>query len=91
MNFSRPTLADEQKAHDLADLAAMIPPEAKFAVSEEELPHVSGHLNVLTLKYGVGTAEYVLYGPTSQGGAVGSQALAEGKFIEVARRPAWFY
>ena len=47
----------------------MIPAEAKFAVSEEELPHVSGRLNVLTLKYGLTTTEYLLYGTSSAGAA----------------------
>jgi uncharacterized membrane protein len=85
--FSRPTPADEQKARDLAELAAMIPSEAMFAVTEEELPHVSGRLNVLGMKYGVGNAEYVLYATSGQGSYVGAQALADGSFIEIAKRP----
>jgi uncharacterized membrane protein len=87
VSFGRPSDADRQKERDLVELAAMIPWEAKFAVSEEELPHVSGRLNVLTLKYGTGAAQYVLYGPSSQGGSVGAQALADGSYVEVARRP----
>jgi len=86
VNFAQPTEADRQKERDLVELAAMIPPEAKVGVSEEELPHVSGRLYVLTLKYGVGNAEYVLYGPGSQGGYVGTQALSDGSFVEVAAR-----
>jgi uncharacterized membrane protein len=86
VGFGHPTVADEQKAKDLAELAAMIPTEAKFAVSEEELPHVSGRLGVMTLKYGVGAAEYVLYGPSSQGGSIGAQAASDGTFVELARR-----
>jgi uncharacterized membrane protein len=41
VNFARPTAADFQKARDLQALAAMIPENAPFAVSEQELPHVS--------------------------------------------------
>src|SRR4029079_583416 len=85
--FSRPTLMHEQKARDLADLPALIPSDAKFAVSEEELPHVAERLNVLTLKYSTTGAEYVLYGTSSMGAGVGAAALASGEFVEIASRP----
>jgi uncharacterized membrane protein len=90
VNFRHPSSSDEQKAHDLAELDAMVPPRAKVAVSEEELPHVSGRLNVLTLKYGTGAAEYVIYSPYSQGGGIGAQALSDGSFTEVATRPGLY-
>jgi len=87
VGFDRPTAEQLQKARDLAELAAMIPEEAKFAVSEEELPHVSGRLNVMTLKYGLTDTQYLLYGTSSAGATFGAQALADGTFIEVDRRP----
>ena len=87
VGFDTPTAEQLQKARDLAELAAMIPEEAKFSVSEEELPHVSGRLNVMTLKYGLSDAAYLLYGTSSQGASFGAQALAEGSFIEVDKRP----
>jgi len=85
--FSTPTAADRQKARDLADLAAMIPEQATFAVSEQELPHVSGRLKVLTLRDGIGGPDYVLYGTTSAGAAIAAQALASGQYVEIAQRP----
>jgi len=86
ISFAVPTAADFRKARDLAQLAAMIPEGASFAVSDNELPHVSGHLNVLTLQDGIG-AEYLLYGIGSRGANVGEQLLASGEYVEVAQRP----
>jgi uncharacterized membrane protein len=87
VSFAAPSAAELQKERDLAELAAMIPSDAKFGVSEEELPHVSGRLNVMAMKYGHGDADYLLYGTTSNGSSVGSQALASSEYVEVATRP----
>lgn len=87
VSFARPTAADFQKARDLKVLAAMIPEEAPFAVSEQELPHVSGRLKVLTLRDGVGIADYLLYGLTSAGSHIGVEELAKGTFVEIGQRP----
>ena len=65
----------------------MIPEEASFAVSENELPHVSGRLKVLTLRDGVSSPDYILYGVASGGAHVGAQLLAGGDYVEVAQRP----
>jgi uncharacterized membrane protein len=85
--FERPTAADEQKARDLAELYAMIPPDSLYAVSEQELPHVSGRLTIRSLKYDTAGAEYLLFGTTSIGSDVGMKALGNGSYEEVAKRP----
>jgi len=85
ISFATPTADDRRKERDIRELAAMIPEEASFAVSENELPHVSGRLKVLSLRYGADGADYVLYG--ASGGAIGAAAVASGEYIEVARRP----
>lgn len=87
VTFTRPTAADLQKNRDIVELAAMIPPDASFAVTEEELPHVSGHPKVLALRDGPGPADYVLFSPTGGGGQYGTQLLAGGDYVEVASRP----
>src|SRR5262249_25376825 len=84
--FVPPTPADVQKAKDLAAVAATIPADAKFAVSEEELPHVSRHLNVMKLKYDTRHADYLLYGWNSNGSSVAQRALAAGEYVELTRR-----
>jgi uncharacterized membrane protein len=88
ISFAWPTAADLRKRRDLAQLAAMIPEEASFAVSEQELPHVSGRLKVMTLRDGAGGAEYVLYGIGSGGSHIATQLLAGGDYVMVAERPA---
>jgi uncharacterized membrane protein len=85
-SYAPPSSADIQRAKYLAEVAAMIPEDAKFSVSEEELPHVSGRLNVMTLKYDTGHADYLLYGTSSVGSAVAQKALLAGEYVEVARR-----
>ena len=87
ISFNPPTPEQDQKARDLVELAAMIPEGDSFAVSEEELPHVSGRLNVLTLKYSNNSADYLLYGTSSMGSTVGNQARTDGSYIELATRP----
>jgi uncharacterized membrane protein len=87
VSFARPTAADFQKARDLKELAAMIPEDAPFAVSEQELPHVSGRLKVLTLRDSAAGADYALYGVTSAGANIAADELAKGTFVEIARRP----
>src|SRR6266542_2387389 len=85
--FDRPTPEQEQKARDLAQLAAMIPPDASVSVSEEELPHVSARLNILTLKSGTNSADYLLYGQSSNGSGHAAKALQDGEYFEIATRP----
>src|SRR5439155_19610847 len=57
VNFQQPSAADEQKERDLQELFAMIPAEATYAVSEQEMPHVSGRLTVRSLKYDTSGAD----------------------------------
>jgi uncharacterized membrane protein len=87
VTFDRPTRADLQKARDLAELAAMIPRDVSFAVTDEELPHVSGHPKVLALREGPAPADYVLFSPSSGGGQHGTNLVASGEYVEVASRP----
>jgi hypothetical protein len=87
ISFARPTAADFRKARDLAALAAMIPEDASYAVTEQELPHVSGRLKVLALRDGPMGTDYVLYGVASGGSQFGAQLLASGAYVEVAQRP----
>ena len=87
VTFTRPTAADAQKERDLQELVAMIPADAPFAVSEEELPHVSGHRKVLELRDGLGAAQYALFSTIGGGGFHATQALAAGEWVEVASRP----
>ena len=87
VSFARPTAADWQKMRDLRDLAAMIPENAPFAASEQELPHVSGRLKVMTLRDGAAGADYILYGVTSAGANIATEALARGEYLEIASRP----
>jgi hypothetical protein len=87
ISFATPTGADRKKARDLAELAAMIPENARFAVSEQELPHVSTRRYVFALRDGAGDVEYILYGVNSAGANYGQDALSNGTFVEVATRP----
>jgi uncharacterized membrane protein len=87
VSFARPTAADFQKMRDLKDLAAMIPENAPFAASEQELPHVSGRLKVLTLRDGAAGADYILYGLNSAGAHIAAEAIAKGEYVEIAQRP----
>jgi hypothetical protein len=65
----------------------MIQPDASVAVSEQEMPHVSGRLNVLTVKYATNSADYILNGHASMGADVASRAVANGEYVELAQRP----
>jgi uncharacterized membrane protein len=87
INFTAPTAANAQKQRDLMDLSAMIPDQASVAVSEEELPHVSGRYDVRTLRDGTGSADYLLYGTSSAGASVAQKALTDGEYLEIATRP----
>jgi uncharacterized membrane protein len=87
VNFSEPTASDAQKERDLAELLTMIPEESTYAVSEQELPHVSDRLTVRSLKYDTNGADYLLYGTNSIGADVAARALGKGEYTEVARRP----
>jgi uncharacterized membrane protein len=83
----RPSADDLQKERDLQTLFAMIPPDASFSATEQEIPHVSGHLRVQSLREGHNSTDYLLYGTTSGGAAWGDKALADGEYVEVARKP----
>jgi hypothetical protein len=48
---------------------------------------VSGHLRVQTLRESHNSADYLLYGVNSAGAGWGDKALADGEYVEVARKP----
>ena len=81
---------ERQKLRDLRELAAMVPKKAALAVSEQEYPHVSSRLDCLDLRDGYEGADYILYAENTGGfgSDSGSRALANGEYVEMARRPA---
>jgi uncharacterized membrane protein len=81
---------ERQKAHDLRELAAMVPKKAALAVSEQEYPHVSSRLDCLDLRDGYEGADYILYAENTGGfgSDSGTRALVSGEYVEMARRPA---
>jgi hydrogenase maturation factor HypE len=60
------------------------------AVSENEHPHVSNHLDVMALRASYDGADFILYaeGSGGSGGDVAQQALAAGTYELVERRPS---
>jgi uncharacterized membrane protein len=87
ISFAKPTADDFRKARDLKELAALIPEGTPFAVSEQELPHVSGRQKIMTLRDGAAGADYILYGTSSAGAHIAAQVLASGEYVEIAQRP----
>jgi hypothetical protein len=65
----------------------MVPEKASVAVSENEMPHVSGRYDIRTLRDGTFACDYLLYGTSSPGADVAAKALADGEYVEVATRP----
>ncbi|MDB4983511.1 MAG: hypothetical protein JWM82_4263, partial [Myxococcales bacterium] len=82
--------AEKQKARDIAELIAKIPPEAAIAASEMEHPHISTRLAPLALRIGYDGADYILYSLDSGGGGAenAARALASGQYEIAAERPA---
>lgn len=90
INFKPNTPEELQKDRWLHELVARVPPLAKLAVSDRELPHVSSRLDCYTLMEGYQGSDYILYVPNSGIGRDGDQAaraLASGEFVEIDRRP----
>ena len=54
------TPEEEARFQALERLAAMIPPDASVAATENEEPHISARLDAYTLRYYHGDAEYLL-------------------------------
>jgi uncharacterized membrane protein len=81
------TQVDRVKHKDLQELHAMVPPDAKLAVSEHEMPHIS-RLHMLSLR-DTADADYLLYAPGSGffGSTNADRALAKGDFEKIAERP----
>jgi uncharacterized membrane protein len=88
VNFDPLTEHERDKANYLAELAALVPPDASLAVSEHELPHVSGRTKCFDLKDDFFDADYVLYERESGGDGAehAKKALATGKYERVVAR-----
>lgn len=89
-HFEPITQANRDKARDLAQLAALVPPAARLAVSENELPHVSGRAECYSLKNGAADAEYVIYASGSLGDREAEAELRAGRMKILATRPGLF-
>jgi hypothetical protein len=83
--MTAPTAADRRKHDDLVELNAIPPADARVAVSEHEMPHIS-RFNMVTLR-DTADAEYLLYAPGSHGSANGERALARGECEKIAEKP----
>jgi uncharacterized membrane protein len=80
------TEAERTKEADLLALDAMVPRDAWLAVTEQELPHVSARLNCLTLKNGLGQAEYILSADGAFTSETADAAERSGRYAVIARR-----
>jgi uncharacterized membrane protein len=89
VNFSPLTEAERGTAKDLAELVAEVPLDAKLAVSESELPHVSGRPECYTLRFGPDRADYILYAHNTghYGSNIADAALKAGDYVLFASRP----
>jgi hypothetical protein len=78
---------DKEKTKNLAELAAMVPIDAKVAVSELELPHMAHRPDVYSLKDGLQGADWILYSPGTLGARMAEEAERTGVMKRVATRP----
>jgi uncharacterized membrane protein len=85
--MTRPTEVDRKKHRDLQELNAIPPREAKVAVSEQEMPHIS-RLNTYSLR-DTAEVDYLLYGTASgfYGSDRANQQVGSGAFEIIAERP----
>ena len=88
VNFEPLSDREREKKEDLDALAALVPPSASMAASENELPHVSGREKCYDLKDGIFGADFLLYDKNSgeMGAKRAKEALARGKYQRVAAR-----
>lgn len=89
VRFDPVTPAESDKARWLRELAAEVPPDAKLAVSNRELAHLSNRLDCYGLMEGYEGSDAIIYVP---GGSPfdekeAARALASGRYVEVDRRP----
>ena len=85
--MTAPTEADRKKHRDLQELFKMIPPDASVAISEAEMPHITG-LHIRSLR-DTTDADYLLYdtGSGYYGSDRANTALRDGSFVKLAERP----
>jgi uncharacterized membrane protein len=84
-SFASPSPIDEKRANDLAELSSMIPPDATYGVSDQEMAHVSKRLTVRPLKHQP-PPDYILYGVDGADAPIAGAALTRGEYLQVASR-----
>jgi hypothetical protein len=84
--FAPPSSVDGRKAHDLSDLLSMIPPDATYAVTDQELAHVARRLTVRSIKYEQ-RADYILYGLGAADANIAQNGLDRADYERIASRP----
>jgi uncharacterized membrane protein len=89
VRFGPVTPAEQDKARWLRELAAEVPADAKLAVSNRELPHLSNRLDCYGLMEGYEGSDAILYVPGAGGldEQEATRALASGRYLEIDRRP----
>jgi uncharacterized membrane protein len=89
MVFDPPTPTQVQRRHDIADLVAMVPPDAILAATDRELPHVSNRLQCWNFSTGFGGSDYVLYGTTRPSSYETNElhAAERAGYLHAAERP----
>jgi uncharacterized membrane protein len=82
VDFGPLSAAERRKRSDLRLLASRVPLEASLAVSEHELPHVSGREKCFDLKDATFDADYLLYDKSSgvNGADQATPALKRGEY-----------
>jgi uncharacterized membrane protein len=88
VNYEPVTEREQKKSAYLSELAALVPPGASLAVSEHELPHVSGRNKCFDLKDDFWNADYLLYERDSGGDGAeqAKKAMRTGKYEHVEQR-----
>ena len=91
VQFQPLTPAERQRARDIRELAALVPPAAILAATDRELPHVSNRLDCWNLSTGFRGADYILFGTTRPiAGEISERAAAEqAGYQRVAERPGY--
>jgi uncharacterized membrane protein len=83
---SPPSAEHKTKAKVLAELAAQVPPGARLAVTEAELPHLSTRLHIFSLRDGLFEADYLLYDVNGFGAKTAEDALSRGEYARMEEK-----
>jgi uncharacterized membrane protein len=80
------TPAEQLSLRDLRELGDMVPKEASFALTEQELPHFSNRFTVYALRDGANDADYVLFRTGSGDRRGAEETLASQKYDRIASK-----